>query len=42
MEDDSLLFCFPGVYVPPGTGFGPGGTGPGPGYFPGKSYYLTV
>lgn len=36
MEDDSVVFCFLGVYVPAGTGIGPGATGQGPGYFPGK------
>lgn len=31
----SLLYVS-GVYVPPGAGIGPGGTGPGTGFFPGN------
>lgn len=48
-RNDFLLFliCAPGVYVPPGAGFGPGGAGTGTGFFPGKTastrclHYLT-
>lgn len=38
IENDPLLSlsCVPGVYVPPGAGIGPGGTGPGTGFFPGN------
>lgn len=38
-EEDDLflsLLCASGVYVPPGTGIGPGGAGPGTGFFPGN------
>lgn len=42
IENHLLLFllCFLGVYVPPGAGIGPGGTGPGTGFFPGNTVCL--